>query len=211
MFGSNSVELNNFSMEVVSDDFSVRKVTKNDSHYYVLPNRSTYKLRLSNNTSNRSDVTISIDSVEVGKWRINPYRSILIERPSNIDRKFVFVADNSHIARSNGIIAGDDKNGLIKVVFEPEDYYSQFLDSDHCGISHKMRRPFGNDQMYDSGATVLGAKSHQQFGEASRIQKYDTNNTTMIYARLVIERDRYIPLGSMIQTNIPQPVRDGMI
>ena len=55
----------------------------------MLPDRSQYKLKLTNGHETNCDAEIFIDGETIGKWRITPYSTITIERPANINRKLI--------------------------------------------------------------------------------------------------------------------------
>lgn len=113
-----STNLNGFSVNIKND--SVVHIHKNGHNYYSLPNMSEYKIKLTNSRSERCDAVVYIDGTYIGMWRIGPYSSIILERPAHLNRKFVFVEENSNIAMDSGIQKYNPENGLIKVIFKPE-------------------------------------------------------------------------------------------
>jgi len=113
-----SVSLNNYGVSIISPN--VKRFMVGKYNYFSLPNLSTYKIKLINNHTTRCDAYVKIDGEDVGAWRIAPFDSITIERPANINRKFVFIKENSYIAEHAGVERYDSNNGLITVVFKPE-------------------------------------------------------------------------------------------
>src|SRR5947207_11001892 len=115
-----SVTLNDFGFSIVADD--VTHLTKNDGryHYFSLPNFSTYKIKLINNRETRSDAVVSVDGENIGTWRVPAFSTVTIQRPANVNRKLVFVKENSYTAKYAGVTRNDTNNGLVTVVFKPE-------------------------------------------------------------------------------------------
>lgn len=195
----NSINSNDFSLEITSNDCAVHKFRRMNSTYYSLPNMSTYKIRLSNNRETRADAHVYIDNEKVGVWRINRYSSITIERPTNFARKFTLIKENTRTARKAGIVNGHESNGLVKVVFKPE------LATFGCCFMHDDSTPTFNEMTYfnasqknnimscnanySSAATGLGEKSSQQFRAADSLDQIDQDNITVIITRLVVDND----------------------
>src|SRR5437588_410462 len=112
-----STNLNGFSVNIIGDN--VIHFKKGEHNYYAVPHLSEYKIKLSNNRPTRCDAEISIDGDLVGTWRVESFDSITIERPANLNRRFIFVQERSNIAEQVGIRSSKD-NGLITVIFKPE-------------------------------------------------------------------------------------------
>lgn len=220
----NSVSVNGFSLSVLGDGISARKKYMNGANYFLLPHGSQYKLRLTNNRSPRCDAEVWIDGERIGTWRINSYSSVTIERPADINRRFVFLRENSCTARTAGIVSGDSDNGLIKVIFKPERQQEFMLFNNNlcslqganrdgeCHLSGMMNmaplssmmdmasRKKSLQQSYSHGATALGGTSGQEFDTTSSIYNVDTANITTITARLLVDNDLscdYKPLVSL--------------
>jgi len=219
------VSKNRFSLGIISDRSMPRKKVIDNANYFLLPHRSQYKLRLSNDRSTNCDAEVWIDGEKVGVWRIKPFGRITIERPAKIDRKFVFVSENSSDGHSAGIISGRSTNGIVKVVFKPErERELVYIDGDAyitnsnirpCSFSNKefshnlnymsqgqtmANYSFSPDKSNMShGATTLGNQSDQWFDSVSPIYDVDTSNITTIIIRLMVDNDHYIdrPLVSL--------------
>lgn len=115
-----SVNLNEFGFSIISDD--VTHFTRNNGkyHYFSLPNFSEYKIKLINNREARSDAIVSVDGEVIGTWRVPAFDSILIQRPANVNRKLIFIKEDSYTGKYAGVTRDDPNNGLITVVFKPE-------------------------------------------------------------------------------------------
>lgn len=122
-----------------SNDFNVTIISPNIKqlvgNYLSLPNLSVYKIKLINNRETRCDAFVKIDGVDVGAWRIPSFDSITIERPANMNRRFVFIKESTYLAEHAGIERYDYNNGLISVTFKPElnrlcpyKYYNKYDD-----------------------------------------------------------------------------------
>ena len=215
----NSINLNNFAVEIIPKSGYSDKTVIDGAYYYKLPHKSEYKIKLSNNHNSKCDAIIWLEGEEIGTWRLNGYQSISIERPANIDRKFTFVRDTSIDAIRAGVTPNSDNNGLIKVLFKPEKDYLYTLDETWCGCrSLSMNNNINtttqfmnnninkSSSMYDpvshnnvsSGATVLGDRSDQTFRTVGPLYNVDPENITTIYVRLLVDdsiyRKKYISL-----------------
>nr|QBK89239.1 MAG: hypothetical protein LCMiAC02_03340 [Mimivirus LCMiAC02] len=204
----NSVELNKFSLKIITDDGDVDKIMRNGSNYYALPDRTEYKLKLGNYNNVKADAHVWIDGEKVGVWRLKSYSNITIERPAKISRKFTLLKENSRKARNAGITRGKAKNGLIKVVFKPEKKYNRwqndsfsFLSSDfrsdnecyhNISAQQCMSNSNYNCNNFSSGATTLGDDSYQRFDKVESIDEIDHNLVTTLYARLIIDNNTYM-------------------
>lgn len=171
----------------------------NNGHtYYSLHHGSEYKVKMTNNTNKKVNAMLRIDGVRMGKWRIDPYSDIIIERPANNQRKFTFVEENSWEASSGNVLRGNNENGLVEVTFIPELNTSTYFND-----SIPMRRQFGQmtnsfsnsfsnksiNESYSAGATVLGDDSSQSFGSASQIYEDHAKKVTR-RVRLVVSNKR---------------------
>lgn len=126
-----SVSLNGFSIKIIPDSY-VKHITNAGNNYFSIPSMSEYKIKLTNNRTVRCDAEIYIDGEPIGIWRIQAYSSIIVERPANINRKFVFTAEKSF----DPFVYDADKSpvtkklipektvyGLITVIFKPENRF----------------------------------------------------------------------------------------
>jgi hypothetical protein len=205
-----TVRENGFSLEVLSKGITARKHIIHNANYISLSHNSEYKLRLTNDNDTRVDATVWIDNENVGTWRVKPYRSITIERPVNVSRKFTFLEENTSSAYESGIVSGAEENGLIKVIFKPEKKHVSFgllsvnstcRNGNHNLNSHSLEtnrsQSYGMD--FSSGGTGLGDYSSQRFSHTSALFDIDYSNITTLTTRLVISNRsprKFIPLKS---------------
>lgn len=186
---------------------------QNGSHtYYRLRHGDEYRVKMSNNTADYVNALLKIDSDTMGKWRLNPYSSIVIERPAHNSRKFVFVSEDSDIAKSSGVRQGVDAdlNGLIEVIFIPlrsncsrlcarspmawsnsaSPYSKSDILFDSLNSSNLESQAFDRSNAaqstYSAGATVLGGDSDQKFGTALEMEE-DRTRATKKMVRIVID------------------------
>lgn len=123
-----SVQLNGFSIEILSDGGPVEKVIHSGSNYFSLPHGSEYKIRVGNDHGIRTDAHVWVDGEKAGVWRINPYSRVTIERPAHVARKFTLLDESSGSARGAGVEMGAEENGLVKIIFKPERRSDVFFD-----------------------------------------------------------------------------------
>lgn len=174
------------------------RIVKDGYVYYAVPHGKEYKVRMENNTGERVNATLSIDGERMGKWRVEPYESIVVNRPTYTERKFVFVKETSWEGRMGNVEEGDFRNGLVEVTFVPEMMIKCDDSMYFCTNSATPQRGYQRierglsgfgDGMRDglsSGATVLGENSDQTFGRANHIVE-DVSRSVVKRVRLVVK------------------------
>jgi hypothetical protein len=167
-----SVRLNNFSVEIVSNN--VKKINRNGHNYIALPHHSEYKLRLTNDRSKQCDAVITIDGEVVGSWRVPAYGSIMIERPSHSQRKFVFVNEISGEAYDGEVNVGQKKNGLVSITFKPEKEQEAFLQSFSCNELYGSS--FNNYTNELRGSIKSNKTNRCSIGSSLAKSKYTSND-----------------------------------
>lgn len=214
---NNDVSVNGFKVGIKQSESLYESSI--DNGYVALDDNTEYKLLLTNNKSGRCDAHVFIDGESVGIFRVNGYQTITIERPVSVNRKFVFMREKTqNIAKK-----GKDENGLVRVIFRPEEisydlenyelsdsYNSKGLMARGRGIKSSngiIKKSFnlsmGSDAIpqsteYESGLTVLGDTSRQNFSSVSKLTNIDTKNITTINLRLVVNKNidkKYISLN----------------
>lgn len=116
LFGTSGFSF--FKQDEADNEFE--KFNRDGYKYYVVPHNKEYAVRMINNSDLRVNALLKIDGEVMGRWRINKYSDILIERPAHQNRKFTFVRESSWQADMGGVNKGSDKNGLVEVTFTPE-------------------------------------------------------------------------------------------
>lgn len=200
-----STSLNGFGLSI----FPAEKVTRNGSTYFTMPDKTEYTVELSNDRGTRTDAHVWIDGKKVGVWRLGSYSKISIERPVDVQKKFVLLKEGTVAAHDAEIKCGKSDNGLVRVEFRPERerYYDDSINYFGCDSSRYFNqglsaKTFGcNNQMlecssgYDRGSglspagTGLGSNSHQRFRNVDAIHDVDIENITEINARLVVDNN----------------------
>lgn len=200
-----------FTTEVLDHRDDVLDVRHTPEGVYVLvPHGEEYKLRLTNNSPTRADVSVEVDGKEIGRWRVPAHASRTIERPANIEQKLTFVSEGSLLGERAGVISGRQENGLVRVTFYPERYHPVNAVSlmerlpDPLGIrAASPRRAMSPRPEYlmretRSGATILGERSRQQFQDTESIRDIDQNRICEVVFRMVArESQPYRAIGSM--------------
>lgn len=237
------VQVNGFALAIINDG-EQDKLKRDDGDYVALDNNTEYKLKLSNFHGTDCMVDVYIEDDKVGTWFIPSNDSIVIERPADTYRKFTFVKETAYQARQAGVIAGVSTNGLIKVVFFPKKQIPIVMTSRYesmarptplsiksyqNGVSQSFRpaspvrtsmasspRSFRSPSRYESGATILGDVSHQQFGTRMRFRddEIDWSNKTTITIRLVArsydyrsyDYRPYVSIGNRHENTYPQRI-----
>lgn len=191
MFTKDKMNLNGFSLAISAIHGDSEKVKIDGTDYFSLTHGSEYSLSLSNDRSSRCDAYVYIDGENVGVWRISPYSTINIERPANVKRKFVFLAEDSVEAEDAGIPPGSSENGLVKVIFKPEKLHTSICKDSQQ--SYGMNRMDGHNfslgrsaDSFSAGATGLGDRSFQSFSTVGKLSSIDHSNVTTIQTRLVV-------------------------
>jgi len=130
LYSMDSIISNGFSMGIIANNLSVygdksgeiplEKIVYKNSHFYSLPENSEYKIKLGNNNFMRVDAHVWIDGIKIGVWRINPESSIIIDKTTKGNKKFILMKEGTQDAIVAGIRSGAFDNGLITVKFIPE-------------------------------------------------------------------------------------------
>lgn len=212
--------INNFGVNILNkNNKKFNTLTIEKGTYVLLKNKTEYKIKLSNKKYQKCDATVYIDGENIGTWRINGNNTVIIERPSKINKKFTYFDENSVQVEKAGISKNNEKNGLIRVIFRPEKenfFREQCLDYNFLSGSDGLKTTLNNStptnyamplnnfskKKYSSGATLLGKHSDQNFNVIEPINNYDYNNFTEIYLRLITQEndeesddEEYIPLN----------------
>lgn len=225
------MNLNGFSVDILPTEY-VNRVQKVNSNYFTIPHMSEYQIKLTNNRPMRCDVQVFIDGESVGIWRVNAYSNIVIQRPANINRKFVFVAEKVYDPILKKLVHNKFQNGLITVIFKPEfptpcpystDAYfvtPTFYNPGEYSWSNALQEPdttyiastgdvmqstksILDNSLYENGATILGGGTDQYFTVTTPIAKYDQKNTTTINLRLIPSiRQPYMTVKDLSKINV---------
>lgn len=107
-----SIQENDFSVEVLSDKGPVEKIIYKGFNYYGMSEGTEYRVGLGNHTDRRVDATVWIDGEKVGTWRINPFSNVVIKNLVEKRDKFVLTEKPYNYLEKN----------LLRVVFKPEIY-----------------------------------------------------------------------------------------
>ena len=114
-------DLHDFQVDIVPDQGTVTTNQKNESYYVEMPkNEVQYKIHLKNNGSTKCDAVVTIDGKNMGTFRINEHNQMLLERPSDVERRFTFFVGGSEGSKQGGYKPKDKNNGLVEVLFKPE-------------------------------------------------------------------------------------------
>lgn len=219
-----SIELNDFSVSIKSgkpdqsgstnNTYAFKKLGK--YNYVSLPNYSLYKIKLTNNRNTRCDAEVKIDGVSVGTWRIPSFDSILIERPANINRRFVFFRQDSHVAKKAGIEKNSPFNGVISVTFKPELQmnYPHNIGDDYNQISGYIKTPtyyekwnYGFDKSPLQTDIDFSAPVYRNSGASVENEMNLNMNTTMdIYSSNISYSDNntYVSGATMLGSGTDQ-------
>jgi len=188
-----SANLNGYAVNILGKSVTYfTRGSNSEYNYFSLPHLTEYTIKLSNNHLTRCDAEIFVDGDSVGMWRIEPLDTIKLERPANLNRRFVFVVEKSHVAKQAGV-RGKSDNGLITVVFTPENkspsclYFNQpylstasfydknqvtYLDANSDGDSMTMKNAGDSRQVYQNSTgsiKELSSAPHRQYSSGATI------------------------------------------
>ena len=198
----------------VQTTFDHEKFMREGYNYVALQNNTEYKLYLGNERNTECMAEVYLEGELIGTWFIPANDSILIERPADVERKFVFVSEKSYQASSAGVVVGELTNGLVRVKFYPKKYMPvmRVAQASFAPASRSFsgaQESLMTSKSYSSGATVLGESSSQRFGTRRRFRddEIDSTNITEISIRLVVQEQRYIPSYTSIAQRNQMPPR----
>ena len=190
------VQLNGFAVNVISRNATTS--IEKDAFFVTLDDMSEYSLELFNNNQFPASATVYIDDEKIGKFLVEPSARVVVSRPVDQDRKFIFMSENNSDAVRNGIIWGKETNGLIKVVFqrvyqERQIFTPQVISPRRysSGIeSNSARYSVRDVGGVTAGATVLGSETGTSY---DAVYGYvGTGNETIIMIRLQARSSRRI-------------------
>lgn len=161
-----TIFLNGFSVELLSNKGTVEKVIHKGGNYFTYDNATRFMIRLGNNHPVRVDAHLWINNEKMGIWRINPYSNIVITKPNTSEREFILLKRiyKNKFFRSNA---------LIKVIFKPEIvYYPEiFYNNPTHLFKVKNFKPNKNcDNTYTDTVTP-----HDKLGRRCELDDYDYN------------------------------------
>ena len=215
------VAKNGFAVEIIPSSGGVEQFTD----YVALSNNTEYSIRLCNNRDTGCDVHVKIDNQTIGGWKIDPNSCITIERPGDDAHRFTFFSEISSEAIGANVNIGSSTNGLIEVTFYPQrrsyrpipipyrptPILSQAPQSTMMP-SQSLRAMPASRSGYESGVTLMGRGSYQQFSRANPLHpdEIDWDNVTTIYLRIVAKRGYDQPRYYRYQSrpNIPPRIDD---
>jgi hypothetical protein len=175
------LELNGFGLSVQG-----ARPVPGHSDFAALAHGQEYAVVLRNNRGCRVDAKLKIDGVDMGTFRLKPWSSATIERPTGQARKFTFLKEGTARALRAGVPTGDQLNGLITVVFSPESERT-------WSVMNCSALECQSFQSYSSGGTALGASSSQSFSDTSALTDIDRSQVTTLNLRLVIDNNAQQP------------------
>lgn len=139
-----------------------------------LHHKQKFAIRLCNYSHNLScNAELKVNGKVIGKYRVEAYKCIFIERPLHDDGCFTFYKHGSGEAEKIGLI-GQDSDGVIEVIFTPE--------IDELPLCLYKR---SNDSLVTGGVGLSG-QSQQKFIKASHIAE-DIKQAILIKTRLVCD------------------------
>lgn len=225
------VQVNGFAVAIITDG-NQDKLKRPEGDYVALDNNTEYKLSLANYRNTDAMADVYIEDERVGTWFIPANDSIEIERPADTYRKFTFMKETDYRAVNAGVISGASTNGLVKVVFFPKkqtpivmmaprframsprrsSYQNAAPVPSQAVRSPSVRSPSQSlsppsrsvtSLQYQSGSTILGRTSDQQFSTRMRFSdsEIDWANKTTITIRLVVRTYDYKPYVSISNRN----------
>jgi hypothetical protein len=147
---------------------------KYENNTFYIDHCEEYKIKISNDSSRRADATIYIDGKNVGKFRLEMYDHIVIERPSDKNKKFTFFAIDS-IEGVKCDLKNTGMIGTIKVVIGVEEIKKLL------SIAPKEA---GHIRSCRKGGTGLGQKSSQQFSIVNELITDDDEIVLEAYMQL---------------------------
>ena len=162
----------------------------------------------------------------MGKFRIWGKKSIILDRPSHIDKQFMFLRATSSEGQSIGAKVGENNNGLLSVKFIPckvKTRERRFRDglpklnakaTGFGGMTRDFKMQsnlatgalastdsFREEELFfDEGVTGLQGKSYQSFTTASHLPELHDQAVT-IHLRLVCSNVDYNKLTPLTAAN----------
>ena len=199
--------LDGYTVNISVESSHAKFERKNGAFYFRLPHNSKYSIVLGNNHQHPSQAVIKIDGVRVGKFFLDPWGTTTVSSPVDDNRGFVFVAENSSLASSAGVLSGREQNGLIVVEFLPLRRIEQSypVRSYPMGYGQQSYPTGYGQQSYQSaarsssfapsspksravtaGATVLGEESNSLYEAITGYESYGKEVVIMIRLEAIV-------------------------
>jgi len=185
----------------------VPQATESGEGYAHLTHGQKFTIKAGNHFHRRVDAAVRVDGKSVGTFRIEPNRTLVLERPENDSGMFTFYrvgsADASQAGESG--IAIDDR-GLVQVTFMPEKQVGQ---QQNC--SNREKKTSGNilpsmmrstDRSMTAGVTGLSGQSGQQFSTVSNLDYDHPDTFVTLTLRLVADDNTPRPLLASTNGNL---------
>lgn len=178
---------------------SIPEGAEDSEGYVVLRHGQTYSISLRNGGPERCDVRVEIDGKYQGTWRLDPFQTGKLERPSHDQGRFTFYELNSQEGESIGLDSVSKSNlGLVSITFTPEKKEYQGGRGGSIERSLSKGQTFGGSLesfsegpsskgAYNAGGTGLSGESRQKFDSADRIT-LDPSRERTIHLRLVSKK-----------------------
>jgi len=194
-------------MKVGNFILEIPQGTEMDGGHVEMVHATPYTVRFGNLTSSRCDVTVSIDGVGVGKWRLEAGQTAEVEHPTRDPGRFTFFALETGAAEA-AKIAINTETGLISAKFFTE---IVALRAREEGRMHARLRVTdealcqASIETHRAGGTGLSGKSAQLYRDADRIETSDQPDA-IINLRLVVRKNRVIENSRPLSNPIPEPL-----
>lgn len=143
-----------------------------DGGHVEMLHATPYAIRFGNLTSSRCDVSVSVDGVDVGKWRLEAGQIADVEHPVGDAGRFTFVALETKAAKA-AKIATNTETGLVSAKFFTEIIALRAL-------KHALyaRKPLTDETLYghasiethQAGGKGLSGNSTQVYRDAPKIE-----------------------------------------
>jgi hypothetical protein len=138
----------------------VRGKCTNSIHEVMLEDREQYAVVLGNERNVQCDVSLTVDGVSVGVFRIEPCSSVVIERPTQDAGHFTFYAFDTRAATEAGVHSSNENSGRVVAEFRP----ARSARDQAVPLQSRAPRPKA------SGGTGLSGKSDQRFLRVEAIE-----------------------------------------
>jgi len=215
----NSINLNGYSFELLSNNTVVEKVIYKNANYYALPVNSAYKVRLTNNTAKKADAHIWLGDDKLGVWRVNPYSRITVDHPAyklQVDKlvKVEFKPEKISTYNpqtQNNMVDPTETNYLCHTYTDTVTPYGKSHRT--CALSDYN---YDRYVAYNLSPRASILQDIQPPRRVEPITDVDQANITTIYTRLIVDNDvstsrrEYIHMresnSNNNQTTIPPPI-----
>lgn len=186
MSDRNDTKNSSFDAELVPYNKQHINLTKTTTKYYIFKTDTTYKIRLTNRTSCKTEALVKINDKIIGMWDIDPNTCIEINKPINTNKPFIFIRKDVPSKKTNiltrygnSVLPKNMRTDNIEITFFPELSYCRCMGLATIGVyTPEKQKDFDNSmkELYNKHKSYL--KYHVNTKQSNSVVVLNNNSKT---------------------------------